>query len=397
MEKVLKKSSALLQSRTTTEMATEEATTMNARIPAEVFPPGEFLAEELEARGWSQTELGEILGRPPRLVNEIIAGKRAITPETAKGLSAAFGTSAEYWMNLETSYQLSKAQVCVPEVSRRAKLYGTFPVKELLKRGWVEISENIDVLEQRFLDFFELQSMDQRPTFAYAARATVYEGPRIVQLAWLKRARQIAKTVRVKKFSVNALREAIPALRACLEYSDEIKRVSDILADAGVKLVIVEHLPGSKMDGACFWIDDGPVIALSLRFDRVDNFWFNLFHEIDHILHGEGKDEPIYEVIEQNAEGLPENEVRANKAAANYCVPDGEMENFIARHKPVFSKLSIIGFARRLNIHPGIVVGQLHGGRKLIPYSFHREMLEKVKAIVTVSILTDGFGNKISL
>ena len=84
---------------------------MNARIPAEVFPPGEFLQEELEARGWSQIELAEILARPPRLVNEIIAGKRAITPETAKGLSAAFGHSAQYWMNLETSYQLSKAQM----------------------------------------------------------------------------------------------------------------------------------------------------------------------------------------------------------------------------------------------------------------------------------------------
>ena len=93
---------------------------MNARIPAEVFAPGEFLSEELEARGWSQTELAEILARPPRLINEIIAGKRAITPETAKGLAAAFGTSPQFWMNLETSYQLSKAQIAEKEVSRRA-------------------------------------------------------------------------------------------------------------------------------------------------------------------------------------------------------------------------------------------------------------------------------------
>ena len=50
---------------------------------AEIFPPGEFLREELEARNWSQTELAEIMGRPVRLINEIIAGKKAITPETA--------------------------------------------------------------------------------------------------------------------------------------------------------------------------------------------------------------------------------------------------------------------------------------------------------------------------
>ena len=73
---------------------------MSARKPAEVFAPGEFLRDELEARGWTQQELAEILDRPPRLVSEIISAKRAITPETAKGLGEAFGTSAEYWMNL---------------------------------------------------------------------------------------------------------------------------------------------------------------------------------------------------------------------------------------------------------------------------------------------------------
>jgi HTH-type transcriptional regulator/antitoxin HigA len=372
---------------------------MNARIPAEVFAPGEFLSEELETRGWSQTELAEILGRPPRLVNEIIAGKRAITPETAKGLAAAFGTSAQLWMNLETSYQLSKAKISEQEVILRAKLYGKFPVKEMIRRGWIEASENIDVLVQRFLEFFEMDNLDSEPKFAHAARKTAKEystNSSKIQLACLNRAKQIAKAVQIGKFSTQALRNAIPELRLCMGYTDEIRNVSTILAKAGVRLVIVEHLPGSKMDGACFWIDGAPVIALSLRFDRVDNFWFNLFHEIDHILHGEGKDDPIYEIIEQDAQGLPANEMRANEAAANYCVPKDEMDGFIARVNPLFSKKNIIGFAHRLNIHPGVVVGQLQN-RKLIQYSFHREMLEKIRGIVTSSVLTDGFGNKIPL
>ena len=80
---------------------------MNARVPAEVFPPGEFLREELEARDWSQQELAEIMGRPARLISELISGKRAVTPETAKGLAEAFGTSPDYWMSLESQYQLS--------------------------------------------------------------------------------------------------------------------------------------------------------------------------------------------------------------------------------------------------------------------------------------------------
>jgi len=75
---------------------------MTGRIPAEVFPPGDFIREELEAREWTQGDLAEILGRPLQAVNEIVAGKKAITPETAQGLGDAFGTGPELWMNLET-------------------------------------------------------------------------------------------------------------------------------------------------------------------------------------------------------------------------------------------------------------------------------------------------------
>src|SRR6478752_6273236 len=83
--------------------------TQARRRPAEVFPPGDFIAEELEARGWTQGDLARILGRPLQAVNAIIRGKKAITPETAVGLGAAFGTSAEIWLNMENSYRLHRA------------------------------------------------------------------------------------------------------------------------------------------------------------------------------------------------------------------------------------------------------------------------------------------------
>jgi len=122
---------------------------MTTRTVAEVFPPGEFLREELEARGWTQGDLAEILGRPLARINEIICGKRAITPETAKGLSEALGTSADLWLNLENVYQLSKVRKADNTVERRAKLYALAPVREMVKRHWIEHSDNIDVLEAR--------------------------------------------------------------------------------------------------------------------------------------------------------------------------------------------------------------------------------------------------------
>src|SRR5262245_31684336 len=90
--------------------------------PAEVFTPGEFIKDEIDTRGWTQADLAEILGRPLQMVNELIAGKRSVTPETAQGLGDAFGTGAELWMNLESAYQLWRARRADHDrvVSRRA-------------------------------------------------------------------------------------------------------------------------------------------------------------------------------------------------------------------------------------------------------------------------------------
>src|SRR5271170_7183768 len=107
---------------------------MEERTPAEVFPPGDVIKEELEERGWSQVELADIMGRPPRVVSEILSSKRAITPETAKGLAAAFGTTAAFWLNLEAIYQLSKTAHDDAGVQKRALLYAKAPVKEMIKR-----------------------------------------------------------------------------------------------------------------------------------------------------------------------------------------------------------------------------------------------------------------------
>jgi len=75
---------------------------------AKAFPPGDFIREELEERGWTQQELAERMGRPLQAVNMIVNGHKAITPETASQLEKVFGPSAIYWMNLESTWQLHK-------------------------------------------------------------------------------------------------------------------------------------------------------------------------------------------------------------------------------------------------------------------------------------------------
>ncbi|HSZ59229.1 MAG TPA: HigA family addiction module antitoxin [Tepidisphaeraceae bacterium] len=91
------------------------------RKPAEVFLPGDFIRKELEARHWTQKNLASVIGRPVQAINEIINGRKSITAETARQLAAAFGTSAELWLNLESAYQLAMADDADPRIAERAE------------------------------------------------------------------------------------------------------------------------------------------------------------------------------------------------------------------------------------------------------------------------------------
>ena len=75
-------------------------------LPAEAFPPGEHLRDELTERGWTVAQLAEMMGRPAHVVSEILEAHIEITPELAQALSAALGTSTQLWLNLETAYRL---------------------------------------------------------------------------------------------------------------------------------------------------------------------------------------------------------------------------------------------------------------------------------------------------
>jgi HTH-type transcriptional regulator/antitoxin HigA len=380
---------------------------VNELAPAVAFSPGDYIKEALEGRGWTQDEFAEIIGRSPNFVTQLVNGEKAITPRAAKELAAAFGTSAILWLNLEAAYRLHHSQDPVPaRINRQARLREKFAVREMVKRGWIEASTDPDVLEGQVLRFFDIPSIDATPTLAHAAKKVDYpeelSGP---QLAWLFRVRQIAMAMPMRPYSERALREAIPRLRELLDSPADIRLVPKILADCGVRFVIVEHVPSSKIDGVCLWLKgkiNGPVIGMSLRLDRIDNFWFVLRHEIEHVLrrHGQAKAIVDSEVIPININATPTSmtiaeEQQANDASRNFCVPEEEMADFIHRHNPIFSEEKLEGFARRIRVHPGLVVGQLQ--RWSGDYRLFRKYLIGVRSIVAPVSMSDGYGQVIPL
>jgi HTH-type transcriptional regulator/antitoxin HigA len=365
---------------------------MTDRRPAEVFPPGEFLADELEARGWTQTEFAEIIGRPQKLVNDIVLAKRSVTPETASDLAAAFGTSAQFWMNLETTWQLSKVPPRDASIARAAKLRERFPVREMCKRGWVQQGETPLELEENVLAFFNLSSIEEPIQFQHAARRNYKREVTAHQWAWIFRVNQLADALKIPAYSEATLRKRTVELEALMTEPEAVRQVPRILLECGVRLIVVEPIPGSEIQGVCFWINDNksPVIGLTLKGDQIDKFWFDLWHELEHVLNGDGKDGPIIEDFDENNVGDDDAEKKANRAAADHCVPLGAMNDFVLRHNPMFAERHFLGFARIMKRHPGIVAGQLQ--KRTRRWDLFKKHQAKIRHIFLQTALTDGYG-----
>lgn len=366
---------------------------MKTHRAAQVFPPGEFIKDELDARGWTQADLAEILGRPVQAVNEIIAAKKAVTPETAQGLGDAFGTGAQFWLNVENTFRLSSVSRHDDSVARRAKLFEKGPIREMVRRNWIKDSDDLSELEDSVTTFFELSSIDEKPSLAFAARKASYQSTSPSQVAWCYRAKQLAAKQDVRAFSHSRLVDSIREFRELAATEEGVREVPAFLAELGIRFVVVEHLKSTKIDGAAFWIDDqSPVIAMSMRYDRIDNFWFVLGHELAHVKNNDKSvDTELVGVGAQASHEKPVFEQKADQMAASFLISPRVMKAFISRHSPRYSKSAIRGFAEKVGVHPGIVVGQLQF-QKEISYSHSREALCPVRAhIMEVVTEVDGW------
>lgn len=371
----------------------------NIRV-AEAFPPGEFIKEELEAREWTQQTLADIMGRQTSVISAIVNGKRAISLDIATELSHAFGTSADYWINLEKSYQQYVHDRRDTSISRRARLFEIAPVKEMIKRNWIAPSNDWAKIEQEICEFLEIPSIEEQPkAFAHAAKKSCPEEPATpAQAAWLIRARKLAEGLHVAKFSQQSFETMLRNLKRLMENPEDIREVPKLLAEGGVRFLIVENIAHAKMDGACFWLDEhSPVIAMGMRYDRIDNFWYVLGHETGHVDHRDGLNgDPIWDANLIGDGAIPfdqksEMEKCADIFAQQVLVDQGAMENWITRVSPMYSKARILAFAKMNHVHPAIVLGQLqHRGE--VDWSHSREMLVKIRHLITPVALTDGFG-----
>lgn len=336
-------------------MVTKETTRI---LPDIAIPPGELLKETLDAFSMTQVELAARMGRPTTIVNEIIKGKKSITPDTAIQLEHVLGTPAHIWIGLERDFQLIKAKLDERDrLTRQVTLLRKYPVAAMVKEGWIE-RLTIEVRKVReLLRFFGVASLDEVKVVHAAAfrKARGKQASPEALAAWMRQGELQAEKVPTQPFDAASLKKSLPVFRAMTCESPEKfePEVRERCAQCGVAWVVVPHLPKTHVNGAVWWEGDHYVVEMSLRFKWNDVFWFTFFHELGHVLlHGKRS---VF--IDLEGAGSDSNEDEANEFAANVLISKREYTGLVRAGRFTWNRVR--EFARNNHVHPGIVVGRL--------------------------------------
>jgi HTH-type transcriptional regulator/antitoxin HigA len=238
-----------------------------------------------------------------------------------------------------------------------------FPVKEMYKRGWFEgftgsLSEAAAEAEGLVAAF--VTHVGRRPVVSLQrqrVRARARSNPYAL-LAWQYRVlSQAVAAPASQAFKHSSLTEGwLKALVQLSRLSDGPKRAKRYVEEAGIAVVIEPHLSSTYLDGAALLGEERPVIGLTLRHDRLDNFWFVLLHELMHIkMHlKKGSVEDIFDDLEAEPDEI---EREADECAGNALIPEIPWKTALARY--IRSEESVMAFASANKISPAIVAGRV--------------------------------------
>lgn len=258
--------------------------------PAQNVGPGRILKREMEAMGWSNADLAEVIGMSEKSVSQLLNDKQAITVPTARLLAKALGTSPELWLNLDLNYRLRLAphDPKEEETALKAKIRNRMPLAEMRKKGWIDYDSSAASQIKAYKKFWgdDDFSVYERSDLPFCARQGAQADARTRDycITWFQEARRRASRIKVKAYD----REAALRLGASLpDYTilvDGPSRFIAALEATGVKFLLLEHLSKTYLDGASFMEGAKPVIVYTARYDRKDNFWWTMAHELAHVV-----------------------------------------------------------------------------------------------------------------
>lgn len=325
----------------------------NTKFPVEAPDPIDAILFRMEEKGLKRADLVPYFGTSSR-VSEVLGRKRPLTVQMIRALSLGLGLSADTLIGLATT----------ESTERKSDIdWSKFPIREMAKRGWLESLTTksktaVEDVVKSFIAEAGLQfgAASFRRTLAGEANSPTTQ---YALYAWLARVIQKARS---KKSTLGVFDKSILSagfLRelAQLSWSDRGPLLAvEYLEKHGIAVVIEPHLKGTLLDGAALNdIDGTPIVGITLRHDRLDNFWFTLLHEVAHLWKHVGTDEAFLDDLDTSSEDRREAE--ANRLAKEAFIPRmlwKRSDAFIAPSKESIDKLS-----RELKIHPSVIAGRL--------------------------------------
>lgn len=323
-------------------------------FPLGAADPIEAIRFRMEQQGLSQRDLAPYLGSRAK-VSEVLSGKRELTLSMIRALHTGLGIPADALLRTGSEALLAEEEL----------EWDRFPLREMAARGWIEatgseIRTRAEELVRAFLEPLGPQALSP----ALYRKADHLRSARTMDshalTAWtahvLLRAQQTDALSRYTPGSIT-----LDFLRKVVKLSPRVdapRRVRDFLAEHGIALVIEPHLPRTHLDGAAMMTRAGsPVIGLTLRYDRLDNFWFTLLHELVHVARHLDRDGGFFYDDLETDPGEDVREKEADEIAGELLIPADAWRRSPARVLPTSDAVEHL--ASELGIHPAIVAGRI--------------------------------------
>jgi HTH-type transcriptional regulator/antitoxin HigA len=328
----------------------------NENYPVPPPSPIEALRFVMDQKGLKPSDLIPFIGSRPR-VSEILNGKRNLTLKMIRCLHSKLGIPAEILIQDGSVFP----------INGEAVNWDSFPVSEIVKRKWVTGFDPKTQAEEIIRSLSSLSSSDdylfekQAACFRKGNRSNEKNDLYSLQ-AWilgvLFEAEKIELPIKYKENELDSTFISKVTQFSVVEKGPLV--VKDFLLSKGIKMVIVPHFKKTYLDGGVLIDKNGtPIIALSLRYDRIDNFWFTLSHEVAHLVLGHAhstNDKCIIDDLDLR-DSLDENELDADKVAQDGLIPSDLWANHPVR---ITRKgQDVIDLANKADVHPAIVAGRI--------------------------------------
>ena len=326
-----------------------------------ISPPDPIAAIKfrMEQLGLTQKDMVPYIGTKSK-VSEVLNGKRPLTLAMMRSLYKNLGLSAEVL--------LKEPGAGFPEEMQDLE-WQRFPVVEMAKRCWLPKVDDIKEKAEELVRGFIAQAggLKMIPTACFrkskGARYNSKMDPYALS-AWCIRVLALSRNNLLKSkyvkgsVKLNTLQEI-----ARLSYFENGPLLAkEYLEKQGIHLIVVPHLPKTYLDGAAMLMPDGtPVIGLTLRYDRIDNFWFCLLHELSHIAkHLSASERIIIDDLDlRRHDAAPEDKIEkeADEMTSDGLIPRKVWEKNLIEGRVTAAKVYTL--AEKLKVHPAIIAGRV--------------------------------------